>query len=110
MRLKVLIVLSFVAAVFSGWLFFRRPTLPEIIQDVSKKKYNVLLMGYLFLAQALVERGSETQKAIEYAEKGLSLDPGPEYRPLGHLVLADIYNRMGRRDLEMQHLRLAKQK
>ncbi|HSE41023.1 MAG TPA: sulfatase, partial [Acidobacteriota bacterium] len=44
MRLKVLIVVSFIAAVLSGWLFFRRPTLQEIIQDASKKNYNVLLI------------------------------------------------------------------
>jgi arylsulfatase A-like enzyme/Tfp pilus assembly protein PilF len=67
-------------------------------------------LGYIFLAQALAEQGSDFQKAIDYAEKGLSLDPGPEYRPLGHQILADIYNRMGRRDLEKQHLRLAKKK
>jgi tetratricopeptide (TPR) repeat protein len=66
-------------------------------------------LGYLFLAQAYVEANSHLEEAIELANKGLSLQPDPEYKPLGHLVLADIYNRMGRRDLEMQQLRLARQ-
>lgn len=64
-------------------------------------------LGYLFLAQAYVESGEELQKAADLAEKGLSLNPDREYRPLGHLVLADIYNRMGRHDLEQKQLALA---
>jgi arylsulfatase A-like enzyme/Tfp pilus assembly protein PilF len=63
-------------------------------------------IGHLFLAQAFVEKGDLT-KAKEFAEKGLSLNPDPEYRPLGHFVLADIYNRQGRYDLEQQELRRA---
>ena len=64
-------------------------------------------IGYLFLAQAIVEKG-DLIKAKELAEKGLSLDPDPEYRPLGHYVLADVYNRQGRYDLEKQELRKAR--
>ncbi len=103
---------NFKAHLNLGRLLINTGRIDEGIQhlNLSVEDEPDFALGYLFLAQALVERGSETQKAIEYAEKGLSLDPGPEYRPLGHLVLADIYNRMGRRDLEMQHLRLAKQK
>jgi len=67
-------------------------------------------LGYLFLAQALVENGSDIDQAAELADKGLSLNPDPEYRPLGHLVLADIYNRQGRHDLEREQLRLARRK
>jgi arylsulfatase A-like enzyme/cytochrome c-type biogenesis protein CcmH/NrfG len=51
--------------------------------------------GYLYLAQALVEEG-DLAGAEEAARKGLSLDPDPKIAPLGHYVLADIYNRMGR--------------
>ena len=65
-------------------------------------------LGYLFLAQAYVENGADLDKAIELAKKGLSLKPDPEYRPLGHFILADIYNRLGRYDLEKQELALAK--
>jgi len=64
-------------------------------------------IGYLFLSQAIVEKGGDLEKAKELAEKGLSLDPGPEYRPLGHYVLADIYNRQGRFDLEREELKKA---
>ncbi len=67
-------------------------------------------LGYLFLAQALVETGNDLNQAAELADKGLSLKPDPEYRPLGHLVLADIYNRQGRTDLEREQLRLARRK
>ena len=65
-------------------------------------------LGYLFLAQAYVETGADLTKAQQLAEKGLSLNPDPEYRPLGHLVLADIYNRLGKHELERQQLELAK--
>jgi tetratricopeptide (TPR) repeat protein len=65
-------------------------------------------LGYLFLAQAYVEKGNELDKAMELAKKGIELKPDPEYKPLGHLILADIYNRLGRYDLEKQELALAK--
>jgi len=64
-------------------------------------------IGYLFLAQAYLEK-NDLGKAKNLAEKGLALDPGPEYRPLGHLVLADIYNRQGLYELERQEMRKAK--
>ena len=52
---------------------------------------------------------AELTKAKELAEKGIALDPGPDYRALGHLVLADIYNRQGLYQLEQEELRKAKQ-
>ena len=64
-------------------------------------------LGYLFLAQAYVEKGSDLNQAIDLAKKGLLLNPDPEYKPLGHFILADIYNRQGRYDLEKQELRSA---
>jgi tetratricopeptide (TPR) repeat protein len=64
-------------------------------------------IGHLFLAQALIEKG-DLIKAKEHAEKGLALNPSQEYRPLGHFVLADIYNRQGLYDLERQELQKAK--
>ena len=66
-------------------------------------------LGYLFLAQAYVEENRELDEAMKLAEKGLSLKPDAEYKPLGHLVLADIYNRLGKHDLENEQLSLAKQ-
>ena len=35
-------------------------------------------------------------EAISLAKKGLELKPRPEVEPLGHFVLADLYNRLGR--------------
>jgi tetratricopeptide (TPR) repeat protein len=52
--------------------------------------------GYLFLAKAYLDAGTKFDEAVKLAEKGLSLAPRSEYAPLGHYVLADIYNRQGR--------------
>ena len=52
--------------------------------------------GHLFLAKAYLERGSNLDEAAGLARKGLSLSPSPDVAPLGHYVLADIYNRQGR--------------
>ncbi len=52
--------------------------------------------GYLFLAKAYLDRGEEFDEAIRLARKGLELEPEAESAPLGHYVLADIYNRLGR--------------
>ncbi len=59
----------------------------EIVPDFS--------LGHLYLAKALMDSGN-LKSAIEHAKKGLSLNPPKEYAPLGHFILADIYNRMGR--------------
>ena len=52
-------------------------------------------VGHLYLAKALLDRG-ELPEAEETALRGLALEPEPEMAPLGHFVLADIYNRQGR--------------
>ena len=52
-------------------------------------------VGYLYLSKALLDRG-ELAGAEETALRGLALEPDPEMAPLGHLVLADVYNRQGR--------------
>jgi tetratricopeptide (TPR) repeat protein len=52
--------------------------------------------GHIFLAKAYLERGSNLDEAAALARKGLGLSPSPEVAPLGHYVLADIYNRQGR--------------
>lgn len=78
--------------------------LEEVIQDAPE-----FPLGYLFLAQAYVESGDDLQRASELAKKGLELKPDAEYRPLAHLVLADIYNRQGQYDLERKEIELARQ-
>ena len=52
--------------------------------------------GHLFLAKAYLDSGTHLDDAIKLATKGIELAPRSEYAPLGHYVLADIYNRQGR--------------
>jgi arylsulfatase A-like enzyme/Tfp pilus assembly protein PilF len=52
-------------------------------------------VGHLYLSKVLLDRG-ELAEAEETALRGLALKPEPEMAPLGHFVLADIYNRQGR--------------
>jgi arylsulfatase A-like enzyme/tetratricopeptide (TPR) repeat protein len=52
--------------------------------------------AYLFLAKAYLDLNENFEEAIGLAKKGLELDPEAESAPLGHYVLADIYNRLGR--------------
>jgi arylsulfatase A-like enzyme/Tfp pilus assembly protein PilF len=52
--------------------------------------------AYLFLAKAYLDLNENFEEAMGLAKKGLELDPEAESAPLGHYVLADIYNRLGR--------------
>ncbi len=66
-------------------------------------------LGYLYLAQAYLE-ANDLDKAAELANAGLSKELENTYKPLAHYILADVYNRQGRHELEQQQLRLAEQK
>ncbi len=59
----------------------------------SNKKF---ARSYLFLAKAYLDLNENFDEAISLAKKGLELEPEAESAPLGHYVLADIYNRLGR--------------
>ena len=52
--------------------------------------------GHFFLAKAYLDAESNLDEAARLALKGLQLAPKSEYAPLGHYVLADVYNRQGR--------------
>ena len=52
--------------------------------------------AYLFLAKSYLNLNENFEEAISLAKKGLELEPEGESAPLGHYVLADIYNRLGR--------------
>ncbi len=52
--------------------------------------------GHFFLAKVYLDGGTNLAEATQLALKGLELAPRSEYAPLGHYVLADIYNRQGR--------------
>jgi arylsulfatase A-like enzyme/tetratricopeptide (TPR) repeat protein len=51
--------------------------------------------GQLFLAKALLDAG-DLAGAESWARRGLGSHPDPRMAPLGHYVLADVYNRQGR--------------
>jgi len=51
--------------------------------------------GQLYLAKALLDAG-DLAGAAEWARKGLASHPDPRMAPLGHYVLADVFNRQGR--------------
>jgi tetratricopeptide (TPR) repeat protein len=51
--------------------------------------------GHLYLAKLYLDQGDLNQ-AMELAQKANGLDPEPSLAPMGHFILADVYNRMGR--------------
>ncbi len=53
--------------------------------------------GHIYLAKAYLENQIHLDEAVDLAKKGLGLKPDREVAPLGHYILADIYNRQGRR-------------
>jgi tetratricopeptide (TPR) repeat protein len=63
--------------------------------------------GHLYLAKALLDAG-DLRGAEESARRGLDLKPAAEARPLGHYVLADVYNRLGRGDEANRQVALAR--
>lgn len=63
--------------------------------------------GYLYLAKALLDAG-KLKESEAAALKGLASSPEPEFRPLGHYVLADVYTRMGREREAAKHVALGR--
>jgi arylsulfatase A-like enzyme/Tfp pilus assembly protein PilF len=61
-------------------------------------------IGHLFLAQALLDI-EDLDGAVAAAKKGLDLDAGTSFAPLGHYVLADAYTRLGRKADAAEELR-----
>jgi arylsulfatase A-like enzyme/tetratricopeptide (TPR) repeat protein len=51
--------------------------------------------GHFLLARALLASGAGLDEAARHAREGLKLSPDGELSPLGHYVLADVYNRRG---------------
>ena len=51
--------------------------------------------GHFLLARALLASGAALDQAAQHAREGLKLSPDGELSPLGHYVLADVYNRRG---------------
>ena len=62
----------------------------------------------LFMARIHLVRGQRYEEAIELVEGALAASGIPaQDRALGHFLLADIYNRLGRSDLSRLNARLA---
>jgi len=49
----------------------------------------------LYLSKHYLDIG-DLERARELAQRGMELEPEPSMAPLGHFILADVYNRMGR--------------
>jgi choline-sulfatase len=64
--------------------------------------------GHLILAKAYLDTGAPLKDAESHARKGLELGPTSSMAPLGHFVLADIYNRRGQRDEAARELALGR--
>jgi tetratricopeptide (TPR) repeat protein len=79
-------------------LYGKMGLLSEQVQELEEaiKANKGFARAYLFLAKAHLDRNENFEEAISLAKKGLELDPEAESAPLGHYVLADIYNRLGR--------------
>ena len=62
--------------------------------------------GHFFLAKLYLDQGRRFDEAIRLARRGTELRARPDVAPLGHYVLADLYNRVGRyRDAELEAAR-----
>ena len=79
-------------------LYAKIGDLPKAIEHYKEAiKYKKdFANGYFFLAKAYLDFGENFTEAISLAKEGLRLEPESEYAPLGHYILADIYNRLGR--------------
>jgi len=60
--------------------------------------------GHFYLAKAYLDSGAKFEEAVALARKGPELAPKSEYAPLGHYVLADLLNRLGRRQEAAQEV------
>lgn len=65
-------------------------------------------IGHFYLAQALLQSG-DLDGAEAEARRGLAIDSRSTYASLGHLVLADLFNRKGRAREAREELAKAKQ-
>ncbi|MCG6533970.1 MAG: sulfatase-like hydrolase/transferase, partial [Syntrophales bacterium LBB04] len=81
-----------------GLLYAKLGRLREALAEYKEAiKFNKkFARSYLFLAKANMDLNENFEEAISLAKKGLELEPEAESAPLGHYVLADIYNRLGR--------------
>jgi len=94
-----------------GLLYTKTKELDKSIKEFESciQKNEKFPDAYVFLAKANMDNGKDLIEAAELAEKGLSLNPEKNVAILGHFVLADIYNRLGRSAESRQHVERARQ-
>jgi len=93
-----------------GLLYTKTKELDKSIKELESciEKNDKFADAYVFLAKANMDSGKNLTEAAELAEKGLSLNPEKNVAILGHFVLADIYNRLGRSEESRQHVNKAR--
>jgi tetratricopeptide (TPR) repeat protein len=52
--------------------------------------------GYFYLSKLYLDQGRSLDEAATLAKKGLEVGPASPFAPMGHYLLADLYNRAGR--------------
>ncbi|MDX1385309.1 MAG: tetratricopeptide repeat protein, partial [Thermoanaerobaculia bacterium] len=76
-----------------------------VVANPDFARAHVSLGRYLLL----LEDPARYEEAVAAARRGLELEPEAEVRALGHFVLADLYNRLGRPQDAQRELDLARQ-
>jgi arylsulfatase A-like enzyme/Tfp pilus assembly protein PilF len=66
--------------------------------------------GYFYLAKLYLDQGTRLDEAATLAQRGLAINPGSVYAPLGHYVLADVYSRQGKFAESRREAELGKRK
>jgi arylsulfatase A-like enzyme/Tfp pilus assembly protein PilF len=61
--------------------------------------------GYFYLAKLYLDQERNFDEAVELAKRGLAFGAQSEFAPLGHYVLADVYNRRGQHAEAREELR-----
>jgi arylsulfatase A-like enzyme/Tfp pilus assembly protein PilF len=94
-----------------GLLYTKAKDLEKAIQEFESciEKNAEYAKAHIFLAKAYMDSGKDLNKAEKLAQQGLSLETDKQTAILGHFVLADIYNRMGRYGDSQRHADKAKE-
>ncbi len=88
-----------------GLLYTKAKDLDEAIQQFENciEKNAEYAKAYIFLAKAYMDSGKDLNEAEKMAQQGLNLETDKQTTILGHFVLADIYNRMGKYEDAQRH-------
>jgi arylsulfatase A-like enzyme/Tfp pilus assembly protein PilF len=88
-----------------GLLYTKAKDLEKAIQEFESciEKNAEYAKAHIFLAKAYMDSGKDLNEAEKLAQQGLSLETDKQTAILGHFVLADIYNRMGRYGDSQRH-------